>query len=116
MTQKMDQNKGARARPERQAASAQHSNLPYCYAKAWEPDGPALRFHELLKVVRFGRSTAYKVIKEDPTFPKGTPLFDTPRSPRIWWYAEVIAWLHQRAAKASTNTSISTSTKGEAHV
>lgn len=101
MTQKMHYNTSTRARPERQVASAQHSNHSSCFATAWEPDGPTIRFHELLKVARFGRSTAYKVFKEDPTFPKGTPLFDTPRSPRFWWYDQVIAWLRNREALAS---------------
>lgn len=114
MIQKMHHNTSARTRPQRRVARAQHSNLPPCFAMAWKPDGPTVRFHELLKVVRFGRSTAYKVFKEDPTFPKGTPLFDTPRSPRFWWYDQVIAWLRDREAKASTGTSVST--EGREHV
>src|SRR3546814_13292265 len=54
----------------------------------WEPDGPTLRFSELLKVIRVSRSKAYELARTDPTFPQGIPLFDTERSPRFWWTHE----------------------------
>src|SRR3546814_12210049 len=55
----------------------------------WEPDGPTLRFSELLKVIRVSRSKAYELARTDPTFPQGIPLFDTERSPRFWWTHEI---------------------------
>ena len=62
----------------------------------WEPDGPTLRFPELLKVIRVGRSKAYELARNDPTFPQGIPLFDTERSPRFWWTHEALAWVKGR--------------------
>lgn len=69
----------------------------------WDPDGPTLRFPEMLKVVNVGRSSAYKLMQDDPTFPQGIPLFDSERSPRIWWTHEVIAWVKSREEKARSN-------------
>lgn len=66
---------------------------------AWVPDGPALRFPELLKVIRMGRSSAYEMMKKNPDFPKGIPLFDSDRSPRFWWTDQVLAWMRGREAK-----------------
>ena len=106
MSQKQHADRTTRAPRERQSAPVPVTYLTDFQHKPWKPDGPTVRFHELLKVVRFGRSTAYKVFKNDPTFPKGTPLFDTPRSPRFWWYDQVIAWLRDREAKANANTNI----------
>jgi hypothetical protein len=113
MHQAKHHNPGARTRPKRPVARAQHIHSPPLLATTWKPDGPTVRFHELLKVVRVGRSTAYSIFKNDPTFPKGTPLFDSPRSPRIWWYDQVIAWLRDREAKANTNTNTNTNTNEE---
>ena len=104
MKKAMHRNSGARERLKKPIDGAQHSYPPPCLVTAWKPDGPTVRFRELLKVVRVGRSTAYGLFKNDPTFPKGTPLFDTPRSPRFWWYDQVIAWLRNRELKTGTNT------------
>jgi hypothetical protein len=46
-----------------------------------------------------GRSKAYEVMKNDPEFPKGIPLFDSDRSPRFWWTEQVLAWMKGREAK-----------------
>jgi predicted DNA-binding transcriptional regulator AlpA len=66
---------------------------------AWIPDGPALRFAQLLKVTGMGRSKAYEVMKSDPEFPQGIPLFDSDRSPRFWWTEQVLTWMRGREAK-----------------
>jgi hypothetical protein len=66
---------------------------------AWQPDGPTLRFKELLKVIRVGKSKAYELIKSDPKFPKGTPLYDGPRSPKFYWTHEALAWASARTTK-----------------
>lgn len=66
---------------------------------AWVPDGPALRFPELLRVIRVKRSKAYELMKSDPDFPQGIPLFDSEYSPRFWWTDQVLAWLKGREEK-----------------
>jgi hypothetical protein len=96
-------NTSARTRLDKPVDRAQHSYAPPCSLTAWKPDGPTVRLRELLKVVRVGRSSAYHLMKNDPTFPKGTPLFDTPRSPRFWWYDQLIIWLRNRELKTNTN-------------
>lgn len=70
---------------------------------AWVPDGPILRLPDLLKVVRVSRSKAYELMKSDPTFPKGTPLFDSDRSPRFYWTHEALAWAEGREEKFKRN-------------
>lgn len=76
------------------AFAAESSHVP-----SWVPDGPTLRFPDLLKVIRMGRSTVYEVMKSDPSFPKGIPLFDYDRSPRFWWTDQVLGWMKGREAK-----------------
>lgn len=66
-------------------------------------DRPALSFKELLRVIPVGRSKAYVLMKEDPSFPKGVPLYDGENSPKFYWTHEAIAWLQGRAAKAGAN-------------
>ncbi len=66
---------------------------------AWQPDGPTLRFKELLKVTRVGRSKAYVLMKSDSNFPKGIPLYDSDRSPKFYWTHEAVAWVESRAKK-----------------
>ncbi|PAM64634.1 hypothetical protein CEK00_09345 [Stenotrophomonas maltophilia] len=61
---------------------------------------PALRFKDLLRVIQVGRSKAYMLMKEDPSFPKGIPLYDSENSPKFYWTHEAIAWLQGRAAKS----------------
>lgn len=65
----------------------------------WLPDSPTLRFKDLLKVIRVKRSKAYQLMKEDPTFPKGVPLYDSNFSPRFFWTHEAMAWLEARSNK-----------------
>lgn len=61
--------------------------------------GPVLRRKEMIKVLSVGRSTSYLMVKQDATFPKGVPLFDSENSPKIYWTHEVIAWLEARYQK-----------------
>jgi predicted DNA-binding transcriptional regulator AlpA len=66
---------------------------------AWQPEGPTLRFKELLKVVRVSRSKAYELMKSDPDFPKGIPLYDSEQSPKFYWTHEAMAWVEARSNK-----------------
>lgn len=63
-------------------------------------DRPTLRFKELLQVISVGRSQAYVLMKTDPDFPKGVPLYDSENSPKFYWTHEAIGWLQGRVAKA----------------
>lgn len=65
----------------------------------WKPEGPTLRFKELLKVTRVSRSKAYELMKSDPSFPKGIPLYDGSRSPRFFWTHEAMAWVEARSSQ-----------------
>ncbi|WP_313207283.1 AlpA family phage regulatory protein [Stenotrophomonas sp.] len=62
---------------------------------------PTLRLKDLLKVMSIGRSQAYVLMKTDPTFPKGVPLYDSENSPKFYWTHEAIAWLQGRASKVA---------------
>lgn len=69
---------------------------------------PIVRFHGLLKVTQVGRSKAYELMNPknpgfDPDFPTGFPLFDSPRSPKVWYRHEAIAWVEGRANKQRQN-------------
>lgn len=63
-----------------------------------------LRFPELLKLTKVGRSKAYDLMNFrspafDPDYPAGFPLFDSPRSPRVYWRHEALAWIEGRSNK-----------------
>ena len=75
---------------------------PQLMMPLWQPDGPILRFFELLKVTRVSRTKAYELMKSDPDFPKGIPLYDQ-GSTKFYWTHEAIAWIESRAAKFHTN-------------
>lgn len=60
------------------------------------PDRPTLRLKELLRVVGVSRSKAYELMKVDPGFPKGIPLYDGNNSPKFYWTHEAIAWVEGR--------------------
>ena len=67
-------------------------------------DEPILRFPELLKVTKVGRSKAYDLMNPkspafDPDYPAGFPLFDSPRSPKAYWRHEALAWIEGRSNK-----------------
>lgn len=71
-------------------------------------DGPVLDFQELIKFTKVGRSSAYKLMNPDdpafdPDFPSGFPLFDSPRSPKVYWRHEALAWLEGRDKKRTHN-------------
>lgn len=65
----------------------------------WRPDGPTVRFKDLLKILRISRSKAYQLMQVDKTFPRGTPLYDSPRSPKFYWVQDAIVWLEARSNK-----------------
>ncbi|WP_295909978.1 AlpA family phage regulatory protein [uncultured Xanthomonas sp.] len=67
--------------------------------KAGWPDSPTLRLKELIKLLRVSRSKAYELMKSDPDFPKGIPLYDSEQSPKFYWTHEAMAWAEGRAAK-----------------
>lgn len=69
-------------------------------------DEPTLRFPELLRTAKVGRSKAFELMNSthrnfDPDFPIGFSLFDSPRSPKVWYRHEVMAWVDERASKKS---------------
>lgn len=63
------------------------------------PDSPTLRLKELIKLLRVSRSKAYELMKSDPDFPKGIPLYDSELSPKFYWTHEAMAWAEGRAVK-----------------
>ena len=67
--------------------------------KAGWPDSPTLRLKELIKLLRVSRSKAYELMKSDPNFPKGIPLYDSELSPKFYWTHEAMAWAEGRAVK-----------------
>ena len=71
----------------------------------WEPDGPNLRFKEFVRLLRMGKSKAYELIKNDPDFPKGIPLFDSERSPKVYRVSDALAWIEMRRNKSLNNGS-----------
>lgn len=70
-------------------------------ATGWS-DGPTLRLKDLLKMLSVSKSKAYELMKTDPEFPKGVPLYDSERSPKFYWSHEAIAWIEGRASKFRT--------------
>ena len=67
-------------------------------------DEPLLRFAELIKLTKVGRSKAYELMNPkssafDPEYPAGFPLFDSPRSPKAYWRHEALAWIEGRSNK-----------------
>lgn len=72
---------------------------------AWQPDGPNLRFKEFLRVLRVSKSKAYELIKKDPAFPKGIPLYDSDRSPKVYRVSDALAWIEMRSNKSRNNNS-----------
>nr|WP_256674675.1 AlpA family phage regulatory protein [Pseudomonas sp. ALS1131] len=65
-----------------------------------DPDATLIRMPELLALTGLQRSTVYKRLKSDPTFPKPVPLSDSiaRRAPVAWVLAEVQAWVQARIA------------------
>lgn len=66
------------------------------------PYGPTIRRDELFKAASISRSKGYELMKTDPDFPKGVPLYDSERSPKFYWSHEAIAWIEGRASKFRT--------------
>ena len=70
----------------------------------WQSAGPNLRFKELLSFMRVSKSKAYELIKKDPTFPKGIPLYDGERSPKVYRVRDALAWIEMRSGKCRNNS------------
>ncbi|MNZ21103.1 Prophage CP4-57 regulatory protein (AlpA) [compost metagenome] len=70
-------------------------------ATPFDPSTTLIRMPELLAVTGIGgRATVYKLLKEDPIFPKPVPLStSTARgAPVAWVLAEVQDWIRARIA------------------
>lgn len=70
-------------------------------AVTFDPSTTLIRMPELLAVTGIGgRATVYKLLKEDPTFPKPVPLSaSTARgAPVAWVLGEVQEWIRARIA------------------
>jgi len=92
-----------RSAPTPNCSTAMHADAALTYLAESLRDRPALSFKELLRVIPVGRSKAYVLMKEDPSFPKGVPLYDGENSPKFYWTHEAIAWLQDRAAKSGAS-------------
>lgn len=92
-----------RSAPMPNCGAALHADLVLACMPESLRDRPALSFKELLRVIPVGRSKAYVLMKEDPSFPKGVPLYDGKNSPKFYWTHEAIAWLQGRAAKSGAS-------------
>lgn len=60
-----------------------------------------IRMRELEALICLKRSTIYKKINTDPTFPRPIPLSDSesPGAPVGFLLSEVLAWIESRVAK-----------------
>jgi predicted DNA-binding transcriptional regulator AlpA len=76
-----------------------HTETRPSSAPAWQPDSPAMLLSDLLRATKISRSKAYELMKSDPDFPQGIPLYDGERSPKFYWTHEVMAWLEARSNK-----------------
>ncbi|WP_256672409.1 AlpA family transcriptional regulator [Pseudomonas sp. o96-267] len=70
-----------------------------------DPDATLIRMPELLALTGLQRSTVYKRLKSDPTFPKPVPLSDSNArgAPVGFVLAEVQAWVKARIAAREHN-------------
>ena len=78
----------------RSSATTQLDGMPL-----WQPESSNLRFKELITFMRMSKSKAYELIKSDPEFPKGIPLYDGDRSPKIYRLTDALAWIEMRSNK-----------------
>mgnify|MGYP003454851864 FL=1 len=64
-----------------------------------------IRMRDLENITALKRSTIYKKINIDPSFPKPIPLSDSksPGAPVGFVLSEVLAWIEGRIAKRSEN-------------
>jgi len=58
-----------------------------------------IRFPEALKLLGIGRSTAYRKIKSDPTFPKPVKILGEGTKPSAFIEAEIAAYQAARIAE-----------------
>ena len=67
----------------------------------------AIRLPDVLHILSIGKSSWYQRLNSrspsyDPLAPKPFKLGNSERSPSVWWYSEVIAYLEIRAAASRT--------------
>ncbi|CAG4968506.1 helix-turn-helix transcriptional regulator [Novilysobacter luteus] len=67
----------------------------------------AIRLPDVLHILSIGKSSWYQRLNArspsyDPLAPKPFKLGNSERSPSVWWYSEVIAYLEIRAAASRT--------------
>ncbi len=77
------------------------ANKAVAGALPFDPATTLIRMPELLALTGLGgRATVYRVLKDDPTFPRPVPLSaSTARSaPVAWVLGEVQAWIRARIA------------------
>lgn len=65
--------------------------------------GLTVRIDGLLEITRVSRSAAYVLMKTDPDYPKGIPLYNSENSPKFYWTHEAIAWVESRSNKYRTH-------------
>lgn len=82
---------------------AQHQALAEQALKsALQKYGPTVRIDGLLEITCVSRSAAYVLMKTDPDYPKGIPLYNGENSPKFYWTHEAIAWVESRSNKYRT--------------
>lgn len=66
----------------------------------FDPALTLIRVAEVEQITTLKRTTIYKRLKDDPTFPRPVPLTDSPArgAPVGWVLGEVHAWVRSRLA------------------
>ena len=57
------------------------------------PDSLFIGVEELVSCGFCSRNTLFKIIKNDPTFPKGKKVGGTENSPLKWWIGDIVEWM-----------------------
>lgn len=81
--------------------SATTASKPTRAVKPFDPETTLIRMPELLAITGLGgRATVYKLLKDDPSFPKPVPLTGgtSRNAPIAWVLAEVQDWIRARIA------------------
>lgn len=77
------------------------ANKPTRATKPFDPETTLIRMPELLAITGLGgRATVYKLLKDDPAFPKPVSLTGgtSRNAPIAWVLAEVQEWIRARIA------------------
>lgn len=57
------------------------------------PDNLFLGVEDLVAFGLCSRNTLFKIIKNDPSFPKGKKVGGTDNSPLKWWIGDIVDWM-----------------------